>query len=119
MIIEFVGDEKLKETIAKYAVIIWFAVGLILHLYHGGLRSIFTLKSLLFFGAGIFLAAVIVGLINYGLHRIFTKMLLSKVRELGISVETRKTILRYRPFLFVIQTAVAIATPWLAYSILY
>ncbi len=116
---EFVTDEKLKETTAKYAVIIWFAIGLILHLYHGGWRSIFTLKSLLFFGAGMFIAAIVVGLINYGLHRGFARILLSKVRELGISEEARKTILRYRPFLFVLQTLVAIAAPWLAYSILY
>ena len=119
MIIEFVADEKLKETIGKYAVIIWFAVGLILHLYHGGLRSIFTLKSLLFFGAGMFIAAIVVGLINYGLHRIFIKILLPKVRELGISEEARKIVLRYRPFLFVMQTAVAIVAPLYAYSILY
>jgi len=47
------------------------------------------------------------------------RVLLLRVRELGISEETKKIVLRYRPFLFVLQTAIAIAAPWFAYSILY
>lgn len=61
--------DKAKADHGGFATYTWIGSGLYLFLADGGLRSLFTLKSIAFFVIGMFVAAIIFGGIAYLLRR--------------------------------------------------
>jgi hypothetical protein len=67
--------EKMKETEGSVATYVWIGSGLFLFLSDGGIGALFSLKAILFFVVGMFLAAIVFGNIGYLLQRGLGKVL--------------------------------------------
>jgi hypothetical protein len=65
--------DKQKETHARWAILVWIGSGLYLFLSDGGLRSLISFRALVFFPVGMYIAAVVLGSLSYGLQRLSGK----------------------------------------------
>jgi hypothetical protein len=61
--------EKMKETEGSLATYVWIGSGLFLFLRDGGIGALFSLKAILFFVVGMFVAAILFGNMGYLLQR--------------------------------------------------
>ncbi len=90
-------NDRIKYKLGGHATFIWIIFGIILHFYYG--KSLFTLYSLGYFVIGMFLAAIIIGAINYVLLKLFYP--------------------RYAMKLMVIQNIIPFIFTWLGFRLLY
>lgn len=72
--------EKQKEVGGGFATYAWIGFGLWHFLRDGGLASLFSIKALIFFGVGMFVAAFVFGGLFYLLQRGLTKGLMLFIR---------------------------------------
>jgi hypothetical protein len=61
--------EKMKKTSGGLATYVWIGSGLFLFLSDGGIGALFSLKAILFFVVGMFVAAIVFGNMGYLLQR--------------------------------------------------
>lgn len=73
--------DKQKETAGGFATIIFIISGLYFFVSDGGFASLFSLKALGFFVAGMFLAAIVIGIPGYFLERAVAKVLMKTVKD--------------------------------------
>ena len=103
----------MKEKESAFAIFVWITAGIIYHVRYSGWASLISLKALIFFGVGIFIAGIIIGIINYELHGLLVKVLMKFkvmnvdfIRLLGIA-------------LMIPQTAITAYGAYLFYSLIY
>jgi hypothetical protein len=96
------------------AIFWWVGVGVLLHVYHGGTRSLLTWKAAVFFFGGMFIAAFVVAEVNTWLQVIITGMPGGRKKTLDPSPE-RESSLGEGFVSNALQTGIAIAASWLTY----
>ena len=68
--------DQQKQAAGRFSTIVFTISGLYLFVANGGVSSLFSLKALLFFGAGMFAAAIFIGTPAYLLQRGASKALM-------------------------------------------
>jgi hypothetical protein len=110
--------QEVKEECGTLATYIWLGFGAVLHILYFGFYSLFSIKSIIFFGVGIFAAAIIIGGINYQLHLLFLKILKNKIKQVSIT-QGKEVILKNRPLLWILQIGFAINITWIVFLVIY
>jgi len=103
-----------KRAHASWAACVWFIACIFLFLSDGGLRSFLTLKALLLFIPGTFLAALPLGAFGYVLQRIVVGGLMPIIRMVP-SPAIPTVVRRIGAVLFIVDTFVGFLVARLAY----
>ena len=109
---EYDPYEKQKESAGKFATFAWIACGFYLYLT-SDTASIFSISGAIFFLGGMFVSAVLFGLMIYGAQRTTAKML-TKILPEKMAIPRQATIIKnIGILLFVVQLIVIyIAANW-------
>ncbi|MEW5787672.1 MAG: hypothetical protein AB1899_07445 [Pseudomonadota bacterium] len=59
--------DQIKTQLGSTATFTWLGVGAVIFVIDGGLRSLLSLRAVLFLGIGMFAAAIVIGLASYKL----------------------------------------------------
>lgn len=75
--------DKIKARLGRIATFAWLIGGVVLLVYDGGVRGLLTMKALAFLGIGMFVAAIVIGLLTYKLFVHFADKAAFKAGQSG------------------------------------
>jgi hypothetical protein len=111
------NHDNLKATYGKIATFFWFIFGIYFHIVYDGFGALFTLKSLLFFLVGMFVAALVIGGITYLIQRLIAKIAL---RFISGPSSTAASVLKLIGYLiFALDVVIAYVFTKVAFNLLY